>query len=92
MGESVPNVPCWIATQTLGRKPYVVTSNALDHDTPALAIPTAKVEKVRKALSGAPIISKYHGQRGFDVERFIADYSDWGRTAREALALLEPHT
>ena len=25
----------------------------------------------------APILSKYHGKRGFETERFIADYEAW---------------
>jgi hypothetical protein len=30
-----------------------------------------------EAVADAPILSKYHGQRGFEVERFIADYEAW---------------
>lgn len=26
---------------------------------------------------GAPVISKYHGTRGFELERFIHDYAAW---------------
>ncbi len=34
----------------------------------------------------APIISKYHGTHGFDVERFIGDYEAWNVKRRAALA------
>ena len=33
----------------------------------------------------APIISKYHGHHGFDVNRFINDYAVWNKTANAAL-------
>lgn len=33
----------------------------------------------------APIVSKYHGQHGFELERFISDYEAWGVGARAAL-------
>ncbi len=32
---------------------------------------------LRDALLDAPILSKYHGQGGFEQERFIADYEAW---------------
>ena len=35
-------------------------------------------------LNSAPILSKYHGVNGFELERFIADYTAW-RTASRAL-------
>jgi hypothetical protein len=34
----------------------------------------------------APVLSKYHGQYGFEVERFIADYEMWSATRRAAMA------
>lgn len=40
-----------------------------------------------EALADAPILSKYHGQRGFEADRFIADYEAWKANARAALAL-----
>lgn len=39
-----------------------------------------------KALEAAPIMSKYHGMRGFETERFIADYESWREIARTALS------
>lgn len=34
-------------------------------------------EGIIRLLNEAPILSKYHGQRGFEVDRFIADYDEW---------------
>lgn len=39
------------------------------------------------AWDNAPILSKYHGQRGFETERFISDYREWRDKYRAALAL-----
>lgn len=38
------------------------------------------------ALNDAPILSKYHGQHGFDVERFILDYEKWSANRWPVLA------
>lgn len=38
------------------------------------------------ALGNAPILSKYHGQTGFELFRFCDDYETWRITARAALA------
>lgn len=40
-----------------------------------------------EALDDSPILSKYHGARGFDIERFVEDYEAWKLKARDALAL-----
>ena len=50
---TTPNVPCWIATQTIGRKPYVVTDHAFDHDTPATAIPNERLRELEAATQRA---------------------------------------
>lgn len=34
----------------------------------------------------APILSKYHGNQGFDLERFVVDYDAWSQKRRAALA------
>ena len=41
----------------------------------------------------APVLSKYHGQHGFEVERFIADYETWMARRRAVMARArgEPH-
>lgn len=39
-----------------------------------------------EALEAAPILSKYHGHQGFEVERFIKDYDTWGDVRRATLA------
>lgn len=33
----------------------------------------------------APVISQYHGAKGFDVERFINDYAAWNEKRRAAV-------
>lgn len=40
-------------------------------------------------LGAAPIVSQYHGVRGFETERFIADYQAWTEKRRAALAKAE---
>ena len=40
-------------------------------------------ERLTAVISDAPILSKYHGHHGFEVERFIADYETWKRRAME---------
>ena len=48
---------------------------------------------MRDALGCAPIPSKYHGARGFEADRFLADYEAWAIQKRAALAKAEgaPH-
>lgn len=41
---------------------------------------------LHSVADSAPILSKYHGERGFELERFIADYEAWNATRRAALA------
>lgn len=50
---------------------------------------TASPDLYRVATT-APILSKYHGMRGFEVMRFIADYEAWNITRRAALAVAFP--
>ena len=38
---------------------------------------SAELASLRARCDAAPILSKYHGQRGFEVERFINDYTAW---------------
>lgn len=42
-----------------------------------------------EALDDSPILSKYHGARGFDIERFVEDYEAWKLKARDALRLYD---
>jgi hypothetical protein len=39
-------------------------------------------------LARAPILSKFHGQHGFEQERFIASYETWRAEARALLSSL----
>ena len=39
-------------------------------------------------LDQALIMSKYHGQQGFEVERFVEDYEAWRKECRALLARL----
>ena len=45
----------------------------------SLASLEATVREMREALAGAPILSKYHGTRGFETDRFIGDYEAFFR-------------
>ena len=45
--------------------------------------------RLRAALETAPILSKYHGHHGFEVERFIKDYEAWSDSTRQALDRLD---
>ena len=47
----------------------------------------ARVAELEAMLNEPPILSKYHGMRGFEEDRFIDDYGEWRRRVR---ALLEP--
>lgn len=38
------------------------------------------------ALARAPILSKFHGERGFELENFVEAYAGWKVEARAALA------
>ena len=58
----------------------------LSFNNPANADLIAAAPELYEAVASAPILSKYHGQRGFDVERFIEDYEAWRVTCRAALA------
>lgn len=40
----------------------------------ALATERARREAAEEELRDLPILSKYHGQRGFSVEEFVRDY------------------
>src|SRR5262245_14738514 len=42
-----------------------------------------------ETLSNAPVLSRFHGVRWFDVEAFIDAYSDWMDRRRAALARVE---
>jgi hypothetical protein len=42
-----------------------------------------EIERLTAAIKDAPILSKYHGHHGFEVERFITDYEAWKRRALE---------
>jgi AcrR family transcriptional regulator len=48
----------------------------------AMGHPPATVDQLRDVLDEAPILSKYHGMRGFEADRFITDYEAWRSLAR----------
>lgn len=56
------------------------------HEARANARLIAAAPDLAEALGDAPVLSKYHGLHGFEVERFIADYESWRTRARAALA------
>lgn len=50
----------------------------------------AAAPDMQTALQVAPVLSKYHGTNGFDLEQFIADYDAWQvQHRRPALAKSE---
>lgn len=51
------------------------------------SLPTA-----REVLEDAPVLSKYHGEYGFEQEQFLDDYETWRQKARAALSSQEPLT
>ena len=59
---------------------------ALRNNATALVAALRALADMRGALEKAPIPSKYHGQRGFEVERFLADYEVFVRDKLAALA------
>lgn len=54
--------------------------------TEANARLTAAAPDLYEALQAAPVLSKYHGLRGFETVRFIADYEAWMVARRSVLA------
>lgn len=46
----------------------------------------AAAPRLYKTLEDAPNPSKYHGQRGFEAERFLQDYQGWLTESCAALA------
>ena len=46
----------------------------------------AQVAELAMVAAEAPNLSRYHGARGFELERFIVDYEAWAATKRAALA------
>lgn len=46
----------------------------------------AAIRAQTKVLEAAPVLSKYHGANGFEVEQFVADYERW-RSSVRALSL-----
>jgi hypothetical protein len=42
--------------------------------------------RLERLLNAAPTLSKYHGQSGFEIERFIADYEVWRTKCRTVLS------
>lgn len=59
------------------------------HVEPADAALLAAAPNLKLAIESAPILSKYHGQRGFEVERFIEDYAAWGAACARVVASAE---
>lgn len=53
---------------------------------PILGHQMAAAPETVKVLDARPIMSKYHGCNGFEVEQFIVDYEAWSVMAREVLA------
>lgn len=62
----------------------------LRNNAPALVAALRSLADMRGALEKAPIPSKYHGQRGFELERFLADYETFVRDKLAALARSAP--
>lgn len=52
---------------------------------------TEKQAEAVAALYDAPILSKYHGPNGFEVERFVTDYEAWSLKKRAAILAAESH-
>ncbi|MCK9513781.1 MAG: hypothetical protein M0R28_21500 [Pigmentiphaga sp.] len=46
----------------------------------------AGAPKLLASLLDAPILSKYHGHNGFELERFIVDYERWLADCRDTIA------
>jgi hypothetical protein len=74
---------CGVAIASLHRDDLLDQRALLISQAPATA---RALDECREALTEAPILSKYHGYMGFEVERFIADYEAWTVKRRAALA------
>ena len=49
----------------------------------------ASYAELLETLNEAPVSSKYHGPRGFETNRFLADYEAWMENRRAAIAKAE---
>ena len=80
------NTETGIISNANGRVAYM-TALARDHN-PSLGAKLAAGPEACRLLSAdeATIMSKYHGQAGFDSERFILDYEAWRKKTRALLA------
>lgn len=45
-----------------------------------------RIERLDRLLRSAPVLSKYHGSRGFETERFILDFEAWRAECRLVLS------
>lgn len=51
-----------------------------------IATQAAQIEAMHNAFNSAPVLSFYHGQKGFELEAFVQDYAKWKRETHAALA------
>jgi len=58
----------------------------MDEESRANARLIAAAPELYDVAESAPVISKYHGSRGFDVEGFIVEYEEWMARRRAIMA------
>ena len=88
-GDTGNSVDEWIA-EIHSETPYAAGATRRQREHSAKQIANAHLIAAAPDMAGtleiAPIPSKYHGQNGFDVERFLAAYDDFLGMRRAALA------
>ncbi len=79
--------PLVLSDPTSGRLVAVCCHECVDEEgAHANAHLIAAAPELYSVANEAPVLSQYHGQHGFEVERFIADYEAWGTKRRIVLA------
>jgi hypothetical protein len=69
----------------IGDSRSTITQGSLEKVAALIRKQASALAEAKEALSSAPIPSKYHGQRGFELERFLADYETFVRNKLRSL-------
>jgi hypothetical protein len=83
-GEEVDKALVYL-DKLIGDSRSTITQGNLETVAALIRKQASALAEAKEALSSAPIPSKYHGQRGFELERFLADYETFVRNKLRSL-------